>query len=216
MRPRAGLLALALATLAVGPALAQSGEKFASKEVPATLSCAGPITRDADEAALVAAFGARNVVAEDIYVGEGAFEPGTAIYPDDEARRIEILWHDPDARRRPARVMLHEPSSTRFALGDGGTLAVGATLEDVEAANGGPFDLYGFDWDYGGTVSDWRDGRLGALPGGCVLFARFAPGPDADPDASFEVAGDQVFSSARPAMRAARPIVSMLSYGFAD
>ncbi|WP_349370421.1 hypothetical protein [Salinarimonas sp.] len=216
MRPRALVATLTLCALASADAHAQSAEKFASKEEPATLSCDGPIGRDADEAALVAAFGARNVALADIYVGEGAFEPGTAIFPDDEARRIEILWHDPDARRRPARVILYDLSGTRFALGDGATLAPGASLAQVEAANGGPFDLYGFEWDYGGTVGDWRGGRLGALPGGCLLFARLAADPDADPDALASVAGDSLFSSDDPAMRAAQPILWTLSYGWAD
>lgn len=216
MTMRAASAAIALAALAAGPAFGETKAKFASKEQPATLSCDGPIGRDADEATLIAAFGARHVVDADIYVGEGAFEPGTAIHPDDEARRIEILWHDPEARRRPARVILHDLSGTRFDLGDGETLAPGASLAEVEAANGGAFDLYGFEWDYGGTVSGWRGGRLGALPGGCLLFARLAADPDADPAALASVAGDQVFSSDDAAMRAAGPVLRTLSYGWAD
>lgn len=223
MRTRPRLLAAACSAVALlvagfstEPLRAQSEEKFASKERPAILSCDGPISRDVDEAALVAAFGARNVVSEDIYVGEGAFEPGTAIYPDDEARRIEILWHDPQQRRRPARVILHELSGTRFVLPGGEVLLPGASLAEIEAANGRPFELSGFGWDYGGAVTDWRGGGLGALPGGCLLFARFMEGPDAEPAALARVAGDIAFSSDDPAMRAARPLLSMLSFGWAQ
>ena len=52
-----------------------------------------------------------------------------------------------------------------YSFGDG--------IEAVEKANGGPFAVSGFEWDYGGFVTDWKGGKLKEA-GGCATTVRFA------------------------------------------
>src|SRR5262249_17585108 len=55
-------------------------------------------------------------------------------------------------------------------------LKLGMALEDVEKANGKPFKLSGFGWDYGGLVVDWNKGALGNVA--CRTSGGFCPAPD--------------------------------------
>jgi len=115
-------------------------------------------------------------------------------------RRVEVLWADARRRTRPAVVRVEEAKSRWTFAGFG----PGATLAQVEKANGGaPFELSGFDLDYGGRVTDWN----GALASSCALTVRFAKDPKASEKAAEAVSGDRTFRSSDPRMRAVRPRV---------
>ncbi|MDE1569661.1 hypothetical protein [Aquabacter sediminis] len=189
------------------------GVAGARAEPPASLSCEGVFARDTDKGRLVAAFGAPHVRDGEIPGAEGSTERGTLVFADDPARRIEILWQDEKKSRIPAMVRVGPESTWTFAV-PGGTLKPGQTLAEVRALNGGPFALSGFEWDYGGTVTDWKTGRLARIPGGCTLSLIFAPDPDAPEKARLKVSGDATFSSDGAAMKAVRPKVEVLSFGW--
>jgi hypothetical protein len=78
------------------------------------------------------------------------------------------------------------------------------SLGEVEIANGGPFTLYGFAWDYGGTVSDWQGGALGT--GDCLVNVRFRSTTNVTAGM-----GDSGFSSDDPDILANEPVVSELA-----
>lgn len=168
-------------------------------------ACAGPFAADAGEAGLVRRFGRSNVVFRTVPAPEGEMVKATVLFPRDRSRRVEIVWFDERKRRRPAEVLVYDPGPWRTPEGIG----IGATLGEVEAANGKPFTLSGFGWDYGGSVLDWDGGRLART--GCRLLLRFEPagtyGDDLD--------GDREFRSDQAQMRAARPVVyqMLLMYG---
>lgn len=173
------------------------------------LSCTGAFAADADRDRLAAVFGAGNVVDVEIDVGEGMTEPGTVIYPDDPARRVDIFWHDGEARRRPLSVLVRSEGS--LWQGPAG-IRLGSTLAEVEALNGGPFELLGFDWDQGGYVTAWN-GKLGATTGepSCPFTARFGP----TATGGYDVVGDTVFPSSIEAMAIAKPVVVSIGIGWA-
>lgn len=206
----AGRTALFLAALLLGAAA--TGVR--ADPLP-PLACAAPFAKTADAASLAAAFGAANLRDDDIPVGEGSTEPGTVLFPDDPARRLEILWHDAQGRKRPALIRAGEGAQWRAPVARG-TLVIGMPIAEVEALNARPFTLYGFEWDFGGYVSDWRGGALGAARGGCVLGLRFAPDSQAPDTALIKVAGDRPLSSASPAMRAVRPVVQQISISWPE
>lgn len=189
------------------------GVAGANAEPPPSLSCTGVFARDTNKARLASAFGAANVRDGEIPGAEGSTERGTLIFPDDPARRIEILWQDEKNSRIPAMVRVGPESTWTFAV-EGGALKPGQSLAEVRALNGGPFALAGFEWDYGGTVTDWKAGRLARIPGGCTLSVIFAPDPDAPEKARLKVSGDATFSSDGAAMKAVRPKVEVLSFGW--
>jgi hypothetical protein len=95
-------------------------------------------------------------------------------------------------------------------------ICLGSTLKEIERLNAYPFKLAGFDFDYGGTITDCGHGRLKML--GCVdrdgafrgrlVVLRLRPSVEAQarPDHR-QVIGDRVFSSGHPAMQALNPSV---------
>lgn len=174
----------------------------------------GIITAATTEADLIAEYGADNVRDEDFYLGEGETEPGTVVFPEDDTKRLMILWSDPATRHGPVAVEISGKGSV-WKTADG--LGIGSTLTAVEAINGKPFSLFGFEWDYGGRVSDFMGGALGTPEG--ALQITFQPDYDADPpfpaDQMLEVVGDSEFRSDHPVMRALDPVIYSMTIGFA-
>ena len=69
------------------------------------------------------------------------------------------------------------------------------TLEDVERLNGKPFKLRNVDQEYGGIVTDWRDGAMEHIPGGCRVCVRLEPSKNTSPQTYGALEGDQFLSS---------------------
>jgi hypothetical protein len=174
----------------------------AAKDV---VSCAGGFARDASHAAVLRAFGARNVVYRRVHVPDDEHLKASVVFPRDAARKVEIIWAADKARRRPYMVTFGP--GWRTAEG----ITVGATLEAVETINGGAFTLAGFNWDYSGTVTDWNGGALARRKGGCRLVVRFEPARGAPAAAANAVSGDGDFSSRDANMRAVAPKVYQIA-----
>lgn len=182
----------------------------------APIACTGPFARNADEATLIRAFGKDNVRRARIEVGEGEKQPGAIIFPGDGKRRIELVWRDGAKRRRPATIYVREGSSQSVEGPDGSRIAIGTPLAAVERANGGPFTILGFGWDYAGTATDWRGGKLAKAGGGCRLLLRFHDTPGADGAALDRVSGDSEFSSGDADIRAVKPVVGEVLLSWTD
>lgn len=199
--------AVALGCLVVAPRFA------AMQPLSRVLSCEGPFRPDASAAGLAEHFGARNVVNADIDIGEGFTEAGTIIFGASSTDRVEVLWLDPKAGRRPRRVTVRQPSSSRPASRwrTPGGLTLGAHLREVERQNRRQFRLAGFGWDYGGTELSWAKGTFDTdQPSACRTRARFTTGElRTEPLQRWErqVLGDRDFSSGHPAMQALDPYV---------
>jgi hypothetical protein len=177
---------------------------------PCTTDLYELVRRASTEAELVACVGAAHVARGEVGLGEGETAPGTVVFPRDGTRRVEILWRDPERRAGPALAQL-DGTESAWSVRPG--ISLGVSLDSLEILNGGPFELYGFEWDYQGTVASWLGGRLaGATPPGMDLVVRLVPFTD-DPavwEGAVEVSGDGVFSSSHPAMRRLNPRVYQL------
>ncbi len=138
----------------------------------AELACSDPVRPDDTAASLQLRFGEQARV-ETLYGPEGIELPAVVLWPADPVRRVEIVFTD-ETRQHVSMVQLTGPSEWRIA-----GLAVGDPIADVGVANGRPFELWGFSWDYGGYVSDLKGGKLAARPGGCQVMLRLAPRDDA-------------------------------------
>jgi len=206
-------------TTATQPALTDSVTKAATDATTDSASpfyCvpglqAGPIRATTTEADLIRLLGAENVVRDTIPLGEGDWLMGTTLYKGtpDEA---QILWTDDQHFAKPESVIIR-PAGTgqsRWVTNHG--LSVGKSLKEVEEINGKPFKLSGFDWDYGGTVTDWMKGKLQSSYDVAVLQARF--GYEGENPAAEKVSGDRDFSSADPNMQALNPVVTEMIIRF--
>ncbi|WP_324720402.1 hypothetical protein [Salinimicrobium sp. HB62] len=95
----------------------------------------------------------------EISEGIDLFEEGTVeraysiLYPntDDE---LLIIWDD-KTQNKPHQIYVENEG--RWRTGEG--IEVGTPYTDLERINEGPFDFYGFGWDYSGAV-DWKDGKM--------------------------------------------------------
>ena len=201
-------LLITLAALACMPTFARAQDAAPPQD---KLACEGPFAKDSTHAKLVAAFGAKNVTIEDVDGAEGSKEKASVLFAGEPTRRLEIFWADETRRARPASIRVRTPSQW---LGPEG-LTNGLRLEQVEKANGKPFKVNGFEWDYGGFVTG-LDGKLNALPGGCSAGIRFEATrtlkrPKFDP-----IIGDKAIVSTNSLLRQVRPMVSEWSVGYAQ
>ena len=193
----AALPGFALLALAV-PALA------------ADIACDGPLAADSNEAALIAAYGAGNVVTGEVDGPEGTTMTATTVFPNDPAKKFEVVWWDEASRSRISYFSVPAGDTAP------GGVKAGMSIAEVLAINGEPFTLYGFWWDYGGAAG-FQTGKLADLPGGCILNLSFQPTKDlpADIDPA-PISGDQEISSDEPMLVQVEARVQDLSLGYPD
>lgn len=159
------------------------------------------------EAALVRRYGRAHVRRDSVPGAEGEMFFGTVLFPDDSTRTLYIYWAEAHPFTHVDAIRTG-PDATAWVVWPG--VALGTRLGTVERLNGRAFHLFGFEWDYGGNVVDWRAGRLGAAwgdtrPGGRLVNVRFnSYGPTRG------VSGEGTYSSALPAMRRADARVGVL------
>ena len=142
--------------------------------------------RYANRVDLVKAFGANNVVDQEIDGAENEKMKASVLYPNDPKARLEFIWSDQKARRRPAMIRAKDQSSWASANG----IRIGMALADIEKMDGKP------------------------LRGGCILGVEFVHPEDA-PDANLtKVTGDREFSSDNEDMRAVEPFVGTVTISY--
>ena len=169
---------------------------------PLELSCAA--WSNVTGASLEQRFGAGNVTEATLPGPEGEQYVATVVFGSEPAKRVEVVWRDLEAREVPMSVTVGGERSDWVGPHD---IRIGSALADVEHANGRAFQLWGFDWDYGGYVSDWMGGALNDPA--CRFGVAFNPTGN-----STGASGDNAFMSNAPAMRASNAHVSQMSLGF--
>lgn len=170
------------------------------------LTCAA--FANATAASLTQRVGAANIADQTLDGPEGMQYQATVLYPNDPIRRLEVQWADLQNRAQPAALTVTGDRSQW--IGPQG-LALGDDLASVEQKNGKPFAIYGFEWDYGGTVADWKGGAF-APAHGCltqVVFNATAPNNQS-------ALGDHQFQSDSAEVRAAQPRLARISVTFMD
>ena len=151
-------------------------------------------------------FGKENVTAGDVDLGEGEKERGTILFPASKNDQVSITWKEKDHQRRPAsvRLLIEGTAQSRWR----GPLGVSTQvrLKDLEAFNRRPFRIFGFGWDYSGSVASWADGLLDQLANSpCRFIVRMNPEEGADIALQNTVMGDREYSSGHPSMQRLNP-----------
>lgn len=216
------LRTLLLATAAfAAPAFAAETAPAPTAEVQ-TLTCEAPFNKDTTEADLIAAFGKENIEYKTVPGAEGMETNASVIFPNDPAKSLTVFWWDEDKRARPAAIAIQSDFSADpegvdpwkrdilWQIPEG--LKIGSSVADVEKANGKPFKMSGFGWDYGGFAISWEGGKLDAEQrNGCNLLMRFSPQGETTPEGAL---GDvEVMSDSKDmAASNARVIEISISY----
>ena len=117
----------------------------------------GAFTASTSQAWLEQRFGAANVRVGEVPGAEGETSRGVILFPDDPKRRAYVYFKD-DAHLRGLAMLRVMDAGSQWQLDTG--VGVGTPLSALVALNGKPIAFTGFDWDYGGAVSDWHGGRL--------------------------------------------------------
>ncbi len=189
-----------------GSAAVEQPERQVSQETDFTIvpgQRVGAITAASTEADIKAIYGEEQVEYRPVYIGEGESQPGIAVFPG-ASNEIEIVWDIAAATGNPEFIRISK-KGTGWRTAQGVT--VGTTLEELEKINGRPFRLYGFGWDYGGLVSDWKGGALESY---LIIALEPADWEKVGP----EVSGDVTFSSDDPKVRALGATVASMVVTF--
>lgn len=196
-------LVLVLASAGAGAALAQ--ENKPSAPVESEVGCATPVHAGESAKELSKRFGGDAKI-EEVAGAEGEMVKAFVLFPKDKARRVEVLFDD-DSMAKATGLRWSGQGNKWNVAG----VAVGSDVKAVRAANGAPFSINGFGWDYGGYSGNFR-GKLGKLPGGCTVSLRFDH-EGKDPPAA--LSGDGVHISSDDAKLAAfAPVVTEIAINF--
>ena len=168
----------------------------------------GPVARDSTVRSLERALGKPQVVTKTVRNElEGIDETISTVFPG-SPKEMLVFWE----HGAPVRVAIrrkHSPWRSPAGLG------VGSSLLSIEEANGGGFGLFGFGWDYGGSVATWKGGRLARQhAAGHLAKVWFRNHENADQKAIEKVLGDKVFSSGHPAIQTLNPVVGGIDFLF--
>jgi hypothetical protein len=206
--PRARAPSSAAAPSAMPPAATTAP---APKPAARVVACSGVFARASSHLKLAQVFDSRNVTFGEVAGPAGSTLMASIVYPTDPKRRLEVLWQNEAARMDTSLIVITGQSQWSGPKG----LRLGLPLAALEKLNGKPFKLAGFDQQNGGVALDWQGGALATLPGGCNVGITFKPDPKAPPDAVAAVAGAE-FMSSDPIVRAAKPAVSEIIFGYSQ
>ncbi|CAL4866861.1 hypothetical protein MMA231_01106 [Asticcacaulis sp. MM231] len=174
-----------------------------------TLSCAGPVKQGDTAKSLMATYG-KDATLGMIPGAEGTEEKGLILFDKDSKHRLEVLFAD-EAMTQVSLVMARG-TSTAWKGPEG--LHLGSKLGDIELANGRAFTVGGFDWDYGGYVSDLKGGRLAEIPGGCMFGLRMGFAEDNTNPVPDSLIGERTLDSGDPVLKKASPVVQEMTIGW--
>ena len=155
----------------------------------------GAVTRKTDLAQLQTAYGPEKVKSADLPGVEGETIKGAIVLGGTD-HEMHVIWHP----EKPGKEAFHVDLVGKAWKLEGG-VKLGATLEEVEKANGGPFKVYGFGWDMGGFAV-FEKGKLD----GKVMVRFVSTGPESE-----DILGDRQIPSNNAKLRAAKPVVEKLS-----
>jgi hypothetical protein len=174
-----------------------------------TVACSGTFAKDSSHLKLAMTYDSKNITFTDVDAN-GTKVPASVLYPKDPKRRLEVWWANPASRSDTYLIVINGKSDW---VAPGG-LRLGLNLAQLEKLNHKPFKLKGFDKDGNATVSDWDDGALASLAGGCKSGVTLRADPKAPADAISALSADKDYNSADPEMRAAKPAVSEILIGY--
>lgn len=146
-----------------------------------------------------------------VYNIEGMDVMGTEIIFDNPVDNFTIEWSKDDGLESTPRTVRINNNKATWKTAEG--IGMGSTIEEVEAANGNPFTIYGFEInDYiSGMSKNWGyDGRLNQSS------LRFAPSKNIDPEIYDQLKGKNGILSNDPLLKEAGLVVDFIAVHFQE
>lgn len=154
----------------------------------------GPITATTSREELADLVGAEHLQDDSVAVGEGFSEPATIVDLGSEYQ-VTLTWTD-DSR---SQIATAREFGSAWSTPEG--IRVGLSFAELKPILGS-FQLYGFGWDYGGSVV-LEGSNLSHYYGDLVLRLKPSQGTiDQAPQAYQAVTGDSLFASDNPNLEA--------------
>ncbi|HIK54839.1 MAG TPA: hypothetical protein IGS37_06720 [Synechococcales cyanobacterium M55_K2018_004] len=150
----------------------------------------GPVTPATTRDDLARWYGVERLTDEEIPIGEGETQPGTVVNLG-ETQSFTVVWTDEN--RTKVDHIRNPGSAWKTPQGIG----IGTAFDTLQQQLG-PFQLYGFAWDYSGTVV-LKNSNLANYDG--LLILRLAPAAEAIEQAKAQyeaVMGDTLYDSTNP------------------
>lgn len=148
-------------------------------------------------------FGKENVMETEIGLGEGETKKGLLVFPKTN-NELQVLFEGNEEMAKVETIRI-KGTNSKWKTDSG--IKVGATLEQLVAANGKDFIFYGFEWDYAGKLTNWNGGKLNDK---LSVFLEATNEEAVFPD----LLGDKEFSSSNPKAREAGLKVSEILINF--
>jgi len=159
--------------------------------------------------ALQKQYGDANIVKGELPGAEGETSQGWIIFPDDPEKKL-MIYTDAD-NTHPDTLLVNEANS-KWHLSN--AIKLSTDSKTLEALNQKPFDFFGFNWDYGGVVTEWNGGAL-SKPTATGVNIRISLCPPEHPKLPDNyLMGDGTFSSSNPLAQAFPPVVCELGVYF--
>ncbi|MBW4651819.1 MAG: hypothetical protein KME20_01985 [Kaiparowitsia implicata GSE-PSE-MK54-09C] len=161
---------------------------------------AGAMSQTISRADLAALVSEDSLQDQDIHVGEGVMEPGTIVYPDSPEDTVTIVWQDAE-RTQPLSL---RDFGTAWATPEG--LGINSSFSTLQSVLG-DFELYGYGWDYGGTVQ--LEGTALEQYSGLLILRAYPTAETVEvAQADYNaVLGDSLYSSSSSHIQALAPVV---------
>ncbi|WP_083912917.1 lysozyme inhibitor LprI family protein [Rubritalea marina] len=142
-------------------------------------------------------YGVENIKEVEVPMGEGETVKGYALFPNDPEREVTIIFSED---QKELKVLITSETSRWTILDD---IKIGTTLVDLEKLNHSEFKLYGFEWDFGGVVNSYGDGKLEKYRSNLTVIFD----PTVFDEKTQKVLGDNEYKSSNQSMIHAKPVI---------
>ena len=177
---------------------------------PRAVACSGAFAKNSSHISLVTVYKPDNVTFTEVDAPEGKKIMASVLFPKDPKRRLEVWWESEDARKGTHLIVIGGQSTWTAPKG----LKLGLSLPAIEKINGKPFRIKGFDKDNVALITDWQDGALSQLAGGCRLGVYLQPDPKAPAADRSEMTGDTELMSNDAIFRIVKPTITEILIGY--
>jgi len=159
-----------------------------------------------DEAELISRYGKENVIREKQLFAEGTVELTVTLLYKGTNKALRFMWEDDSVHFAKPLSVYSSSKNSPWSTQKG--IKVGMKMTELEKLHGQPFEFYGFEWDFGGTVS-FTNENIEGVPISATLGA--CSEADYQKKEYLKLLGDGSFNSSSPEAKELNPCVETVT-----